>query len=104
MREDERDQQHKASERQAKEGDYAIEWLKMREEMHRGIPDQRRKHHGKSKCQERERADKDKKDGLRPQPPPRPVIAHAISPVKRDPDGFYSIRRKIDRQDGADRQ
>ena len=71
MRNDKRQQKHQTRDREAAEGDQAIERLKTRREVQRH-PDQGREHNKESKRQKRECANENIGDGFKPHQPPRP--------------------------------
>jgi len=104
MREDKRQQKHQARDREAAEGDQAVERLKTRREVQRGRPDQGRENHKESKRQKRECANENIGDGFKPQQPPRPGVPDVVGAVEPDPDCFDAARRKIDRQNDAYRE
>src|ERR1700736_4209690 len=72
MREDKRQQEHQTRDREAAEGDQAVERLKTRREVKYCHPDQGRKNHKESKSQKRECANENIDDGFKSQQPPRP--------------------------------
>ncbi len=92
MRQDKRQQKHQTRDREAAEGDQAVERLKTRREVQCGRPDQGRENHKESKRQKRECANENIGDGFKPQQPPRPGVPEVVGAVEPDPDRFDAVR------------